>query len=880
MDILDAMDLFYERNTLLTRQWLTSLAPEDQNAIQLLALIFQLNDRHLPGYVHADTPHGIFNYKPEKSETDLARKFNARFKYQQEPVHKNAVIDSLYIHPDLFEHTVHIWLFTNARLASSHRHLLAEKLSKIGAWLGGRGLHVETWMISSEMVLDEKGLVDDGLQAIRNKHYLQKFYAESMLLAGKMPIWWLVQPDKESGYQETVQYIHRARFLPENEAIDLNTVAGLTHEDCLRQAVNCTQDVFSRPAINWLNLLVIHLQQLALPGADGAAVRARNVLYEKPADLQASLPQQIYPQIITEVSDAIRHQAGAMSARNMLLQIVAYERDLPQSVLAALLSGNQDHLSVPTDIKKIIQSYNNLFAQMRMVFNEIVQGYSSHVEVAQDPELGQIAKNILLFLSESDERIPVTVPEGHDEFVQGRVLIRHRSDGGWTMSVLNEDGIESELAEFEQLLALIAWGWVNHVLDTLSQISVECPGHLVKQVEARHVLEMLMQEIRISELRQLHRQAFKQLVQPLRTILFVNLSIDNPTPDFDIDEMKDTQNLQINCEQVLIDSWGGVYSRAYKGDQGLLACLCDWMNQAILFDIQPGKLTTHGYGSGNSTYLAQRIAEIYEELQGFLASRKNGRYLVRLSSRYYVFSRDPQGFSFELLGDERNVRSYLESGVLAYIDTGLDRLVLPETPLQPIYQMNKPGVVQLYFLLSGRDYLVWLLDECGSLFESRKYWFDKDTFIGHWLEFATNIGARLKKIRYQESELPAWQFQQISINPLGGYEFDAVKIEQQGLKPDYFNLKLYIVGAAGGDQISVRCDDAYFDYAEYGPDVINRCIRYMNERIRIEGKKPAYVTDIEAPLRLFRVEEREQIQHVHFLKYKQVFERRINQLLR
>ena len=144
MDILDARDLFYERNTLLTRQWLATLPSEDQNAIQLLALIFQLNDRHLPGYVHADTPYGIFNYKPEKSETDLARKFNARFKYQQEPVHKNAVIDSLYIHPDLFEHSINIWLFTNARLASSHRHLLAEKLSKIGAWLRGRGMPVVT----------------------------------------------------------------------------------------------------------------------------------------------------------------------------------------------------------------------------------------------------------------------------------------------------------------------------------------------------------------------------------------------------------------------------------------------------------------------------------------------------------------------------------------------------------------------------------------------------------------------------------------------------------------------------------------------------------------------------------------------------------------
>lgn len=880
MDILDVRDLYYERNRMLYKQWLTELSPEDQNAVQLLPLIFQVNDRHLPGYVHADTPYGIFNYKPEKTEVELARKLNTRFRYQQEPVHKNAVIDAIYIHGDIFGKTINIWLFTNARLVSSHRHLLAEKLSRIGAWLRGRGLAIETRMVSTDMIVDEKELVDEGLYKIRNKYYLQKFYAESILLAGKMPVWWLVQPDRESAYRETVQYIHRARFLPDNEAIDINTLSGISHTDCLQQAVSSTQAVFNRPAINWLNLLVIYTQQRAIPDVDGAAVRARMALYGKPENLEQSLPDYVYTQIIKEISELFRQHSGGMSAENLMMQIYAYERGLPDSILKSLLPEQARALAMRRDIKKILQSYRDLFGQVRLVLGEIVRVYRENDTDKSNPELEQIARNILLFLSDSDERVPMTIPEEQDDFILEKVLLRRHDDSVWSLSINREDGVEQELTAFPQLLSLVTWGWVNHVLDNQSQVSVECPGHLVKQVEVRHVLEILMQEISINELRQLHHHAFRQLVKPFRSILFINLVPENPAPDFDIDELKDDADLLINCEQILIDSWGGVYSRNYRSDQGLLDCLCDWMNQARLFDTRPGKLTSHGYGPGNSTYIAQRTGEIYDELQVFYHSLESGRYLVRLNGRYYAFLRDAQGYACELLGNEADVRRYLEAGLPAYIHTGLDRMVLAETPLRRIYSFNRPGLVQVFYQLTGRDYQVWILDEQGSLFESRKLWYDRDTFVGQWLAFAANIGARLKKIRYQEAALPAWQYYQISISPLGDYEFETLRLEGERLRPDYFDLKLYIVGASGGDQISVRCDDAYFDYAEFGGDVINQCIRYMNRRIHTEGRKPAYVTDIEAPLRLFRVEERDQIQYVHFMKYKQAFERRINQLLR
>ena len=171
------------------------------------------------------------------------------------------------------------------------------------------------------------------------------------------------------------------------------------------------------------------------------------------------------------------------------------------------------------------------------------------------------------------------------------------------------------------------------------------------------------------------------------------------------------------------------------------------------------------------------------------------------------------------------------------------------------------------------------MDEKGSMCHILKASINRSTYISHWLYVVRNIKNRLKKINYQDKELPSLEINEVIISRPGVIEFNPLSAEDININEGFIDVQVVVSGSDTGEKISLICDRVQFDADEYGDQVVSECVRFIKNKNSNEGSKPLYVTNVEAPLRLYGVDDRENIQTMHFLKYMRNIESMLNKLI-
>jgi adenylate cyclase, class 1 len=896
MEIVDARQAFIKRNKNCLQIYLRQLPVSQAAAIQLLPLIFHVNSRLLPGYNGPDAPYGVYGYEPEKNIIGLARKLSARFHMEQTGVLSNAPIEAVFIKYSFLKNKMSMWLVHAPEIKSTQLDTLEDKLHRVNAWLRSRDLEMQANLISAA------GFAQHGLRNDANEYFasaslfLDSFYTESFLLAGKYPVWWLVPPELEDHYPDFVDKIKIARFVPDQEYIDLGGLAASSQYELMKQAMDCVHDVQKSPETSWPKLLLLNVMQKVWPKVDGTAIRMKHHVYLDDFSKEVTAENMVRELLLESINDL--SQANHLMPPDKLLAALK-QYSTKGNLLGSLVpQENQQYMHLKPqafDAMRYIQTSRALMREVWLVFDKVINRYKYHADDEASQKQLLLAQNMLLFLSEPRQRVPVFTTQPNAELLQGRVIFRHviQPVEHWVLLVESADDQEKVLYESASLLALIAWAWLNYVVDRSTQVAVDCPLRAVKQIDARHALEVLVSQLDRVKIIETSRDVFDKTREVQSAMVFIHLVMDEVlrAQIEALEEKYAKENTDIAlqlesligyCEQLVVSNWGDVEVKRYAGEAGVLQCLCDWLMCGMALP-RPGALPlqAHGYAAGASTYLAQRTGQIYEEMIEFFFKKKvaHSRFIVRLGEHYYCLQRDQSGLQVSLLGNEAALLQFLEASNLEFVETGIERMSMLGMPLREIYQRNKAGMVQLFYRVANRSCHTWVLDERGSLCYFRQDWYDRDSYLTRWLYFLRNVRGRMKNISYQNRELPALELTQISSNRLGAMEFNRIGAESVNAQRNFIDVQLQVEGAKGGDRLGLICDGRYFDYQTYTSSVMTEALQYINARMIGEGRKPVYLTDIDVPLRLFNVSQRDDIQTLHFLKYCRNFENRMNQLL-
>jgi len=570
--------------------------------------------------------------------------------------------------------------------------------------------------------------------------------------------------------------------------------------------------------------------------------------------------------------------------------------NVSHSILDAFLMDDYIYESSVKGLDSIVlylNFYKAISFEIRQVFSNITSEYNEdgNVEV-KDKSLSILISNMLVFLSDDEGQVPLYNNKNEINIVLDRIHLKQDildESSVWSLVLEITDGNEKTIEGFSSLLGLLAWCWLNRIVNNTTQVSLDSPSLQVKQIEAFSVLETLIQQLKPDLILDIPSLAFENPVKPLQSLLFVNFMASATYENNNITEKDDplsfgnlSENLITHCEQLIVNSWGEVYTREYSGNTGLLKCLCEWTHHAPVNALAiPQILKVFGNGDGDSTYMAQRVEQVYKEMLSFFyhQSHENARFILRMGSDYHVVTVQNSLLVPEKIGKQKKLTKYLEAASVDFQITGLERLAYTEYPLREIYANNKSDYFQIFFQLINRNFNTWVVDEKGTLWSDVFEISNRESFITHWLFFFRNIRSRLKKINYQEREFPSLEINQISNNQLGGVEFYPVGADSITGNKNFIDIQVSIHGHQDGDQLSLTCDGRDFSYNEFKQNAIIECVQYISSRLTTDGHMPVYLTDINVPLRIYNVKERNEIQISHILKFKRNFEHRIYKLL-
>src|SRR3569832_1217705 len=141
----------------------------------------------------------------------------------------------------------------------------------------------------------------------------------------------------------------------------------------------------------------------------------------------------------------------------------------------------------------------------------------------------------------------------------------------------------------------------------------------------------------------------------------------------------------------------------------------------------------------------------YKDAQG-----RNTRYILAVEQTFYSLHIDNDTLRYAKIGGYERLLAHLADGQTAYSAVLFGRHALPDTLLPAIFRLNRPGVIQVIYRIDGPTADVYVLDECGSLFNQRANFFDRGALVDHFRVFFDAVLNRQHfDISVNNSDMPA-----------------------------------------------------------------------------------------------------------------------------
>lgn len=179
-------------------------SPRQRQFLDLLPLLLHIDHPALPGYVSQHTPCGISGYTPSATELAQARRLALSFSPQRLSVPEPR-LHAVYLmgssgtlgHSDGSD--LDIWICYPEELGSEELALLARKAVLLQQWAHGIGLEAHLFLMNGEKFKRGQRDALTGENCGTAQHYLllDEFYRTAILLAGRVPAWWLIPPRHE-----------------------------------------------------------------------------------------------------------------------------------------------------------------------------------------------------------------------------------------------------------------------------------------------------------------------------------------------------------------------------------------------------------------------------------------------------------------------------------------------------------------------------------------------------------------------------------------------------------------------------------------------------------------------------------------------------------
>ncbi len=916
---------FKDFNERKTRKILSDLDPAGRAVFLVLPALIHMNAPGYPGYIAGkEVPSGVFHYNPS---AESRRALKELFPHTAPPprmtgrpmVESLALMGSIGSIAQTSKSDFDFWVCVEDEALGPERlELLAERLRALEGWAcSAEGLIANFFLTDIAAARrDDFGEVGaESAGSALGKLLKEEFYRTSTLIAGKVPLWWVLPPgltDEEHG--ELRDLLDSQWDL--SEFIDLGNVQRISYEETFGACLWQVNKAFESPFKSAMKMALLEAYMGAEEGKPLLCEELKARVQQAERDSPAIDPYlMMFDRILEYNASQGRSEALELLRKCLYLKVGVPvedpEADDPHlDPRVRIMAGYARRWGWgPERLRELNQfrswPFENAVSLGREINRFIIEVYKRLGDLSERnlikrtsisaTDLTLLGRKLFTFYARKPHKVEF-LPRGLEEsfYQEALTLCPSRTPDGhqfWRLyrgRVGREDILQGKadhliLRRAGNLPATFCWVINSGMYDrdtALSLISSDIP---LTVPDLQELLNELLDYFPRLEISHLGKEDLLQESRLERLFVILNFGKEK--------HLSQLSRLEL-CYRT---TWGELFYEGWDGLKGLEEGL-----EKVLKTLSRGKSATEFpvkvfIPSGRTGPFARSLWLNFERLlretsEFFLSEPPSGErlrhFVFQEGGRLKAICQRDNGLELSQHGIEEDFCNRLDrtgtSANLVRVDSGSSALDL----LRTVTDASRPGRVQLFFFDNGFHLRAFISDEaCAMLAYSwpRQEW---EFYAAKLYSFMARVLAR--KVDGAPAA-PAWPLEFFEITsgrpPAGSFglqdvthEFQRKSMSRRALEEHLSVSEEPLPGVKDG--LSFRMGDEELKSSRFGKGLFREVVRRIVERRSQKVRYPIYLTDLELPKSFCEAHCPKGPQTIHFLLYKHQVEQWLNQALR
>jgi adenylate cyclase class 1 len=932
-DISFIKNRFFALNRERMKRTQSSLRWKQRDFLDLLPLLFHINNPLLPGYISQETPAGIPDYNPNEKSIAAAKRLEKTFQYKRRAL-RTFEIASIFLmgstgtvtHSDKSDFD--IWLCYNPNLTDKQITALQRKASAIEQWAKSINLEVHFFLMDAEKFKagTYTDLSNESSGSAQHHLLLEEFYRTSLLIGGRYPIWWLVPSDKEKNYEDYISHLIKTRQISSNEYIDFGSLAEITSSEFFGAALWQMYKGIDSPYKSVLKILIMETYAQEYPNIDFLSSRFKRAVYAGETNISKLDPYlMLYSKLEEYLTSRDEVQRLDLVRRcfyfktNLKLSIPNKSSDIPwrRETLGAMVTEwgwNETMLEILDDRES--WKIHRVQKERKILVDELTNSYLALSDFARkqssltninQSDLNTLGRKLYAAFERKAGKVELInhgiAKDLFEEQLSLEQIVGKDNHENWLLFLGRDDENRSPapLKRDANIISIITWCHFNKIMNARTATTIRSKSSILNTTELTKINECFQTHFPDGNLSHTNMELLSKKPKIMSSVIFINVGANPLTQhglnDTDIISNKTDAlnysgfsfNLALSFDLVIETSWEEVLTFSFSGENGLLNCIRQYMDLNASAEekfIAPPLPHIYSFSTTRGEAIAKRIEALFSNVISFFSQPDNAaesRYIFESGQSYYILENEKGKIHKSHCADYNKLIEHLSEPLSQFTPTQLDPQSLRETLLPVVFGANKQDTVQLFFRARKKEsYEIYIIDESGSLFSQELAYYDDISLVNQYDQFLDSISNRQKHVDSNENtSLKSIKrlFFKI-IKPRDGKIFADRCKSTRGKSPNkYFNVQ--VIGNCENDSadFTIYCNEKEFSSFEHGNDLFREVAKHVLNLRKSGQRYPIYITDIDLSPSLLNDDSPNKLQTINFLNYKKRIEDKLNKEL-
>jgi adenylate cyclase class 1 len=873
------------RDTRLRRIRAT-LTHEQRSFFDLLPLLWHVNHPMLPGFVSSQTPAGLIGYRPNREQILLARRYLRGFRDDRRQQRETPIL-GLYLMGSMgslgqtSDSDMDFWLCHDGAVDARGRELLRLKAELLEQRAAAIGLHAHFFLMHAESFRDGKleRLSKESSGHTQHTLLLEEFYRTGILLAGNPVLWWAVPPQYEGDYTAYARRLVEKRFIRADRWLDFGGLHMLPAEEFFGVAHWQLFKGIDAPYKSLLKLMLLEAYASEYPRVDWLCMETKRAVYRgDELDADGLDPYLLILQRITRYLGARNERDRLQLARRAFyfkagqqLSRVGAHTDWRHRQMRALCAqwGWTTADIQPLDaraewkLERVAGERNALVSELSRSYRLLTDFAREQDAVANlnTRELALLGRKLYAALDKRPGKIDRVNPGISRDLAERTLWLRRVSDRPvrWQLFLHPPGGLRGTPVKTSiSLVEILTWLHLNGICERSTQIHYlpKPPGY--GEPEQEKILKTLRKRLSRQIGSEAGLDAYADMARGRFSIWFVNVD-QNPLASLAdagyqlISERVDALSfgaahecLVANIEHLYATSWGEVrIERHPEGGEGLLDCLCRYLDLFAPHEQRPMPMTAYSFSSTRGSAIANRVTRLVHAVtETFRKHGREARYQLRIGDHFYQIHHRSDRYAWAPVGELAELDAHLAESPPAFVPTRIDRTSMQDSPLPALLPRNQAGLIQVFYQVRERGIQLYVFAEDGALFQQWVAGADEGHLLVQQRRFLDSVASRRLLATADGSAIPGPRFARVTQLRSGEWQVRSVKVPNTRIT-DHVELVL-AVSAEGRlqDGFRLQLGSREFDSLELGDGLYREVALHLRHLRRGGATYPVYLTGV------------------------------------